>query len=74
MYSGEHWAAFALMATPIIAPLGVLLAVTLGRDDTGFDEPEPDEPQPGEAEPDEAGPDEAEPDEASSVERSDQPE
>lgn len=40
MYSGEHWAAFALMVTPLLAPLGVLLAITLRRVDEDADDDE----------------------------------
>ncbi|MFE5672128.1 hypothetical protein ACFQ58_11045 [Agromyces sp. NPDC056523] len=38
MYSGgDKWALFALLATPIIAPLGVVLAMTPRRDDEDDD-------------------------------------
>ena len=38
MYSGEQWAAFALLVTPLLAPLGVVLAVTLRPDGEDADD------------------------------------
>ena len=38
MYSGEQWAAFALLVTPLLDPLGVVLAVTLRPDGEDADD------------------------------------